>query len=154
MQTLNASLHWIFSDGSLAIATWGLVVATFLLYLDGRQRSKEQNRKWNEDRKREKQESLPSAVVEIAAKEEMPLDMYFACFNLGNNSFFVDRMIVTATDGTRSESNLTPQVVVPGTWVTAAYNRLQGIRSPAVLLRPLCDSQAERSPLILSILKK
>jgi hypothetical protein len=62
-----------------------------------------------------KKKSMPSAVVEIAAKEESPLDMCFACFNLGNNSFFVDRMIVEASDGTRSESNLTSQVVVPGT---------------------------------------
>lgn len=65
---------------------------------------------------------MPSAVVEIAAKEETPLDMCFACFNLGNNSFFVDRMIVTANDGTRNESDLTPQVVVPGTWITIDYD--------------------------------
>lgn len=65
---------------------------------------------------------MPSAVVEIAAKEETPLDMCFACFNLGNNSFFVDRMIVTASDGTRNESDLTPQIVVPGTWVTIDYD--------------------------------
>lgn len=65
---------------------------------------------------------MPSAVVEIAAKEETPLDMCFACFNLGNNSFFVDRMIVEASDGTRNESDLTPQVVVPGTWVTIDYD--------------------------------
>ncbi len=42
-------------------------------------------------------------IVEIAAKEETPADMCFACFNLGNNSFFIDRMIVKANDGTRNE---------------------------------------------------
>jgi hypothetical protein len=48
--------------------------------------------------------------------------MCFACFNLGNSTFFVDRIIVTASDGTRSESDLTPQVVTPGTWVTIDYD--------------------------------
>lgn len=127
MQALKSALDWIFSDGSLTMATWGLVVATFLLYLDGRRKSKEQSREWDEERRRRKEESMPSAVVEIAAKEETPLDMCFACFNLGNNSFFIDRMIVKANDGTRNESDLTPQVVVPGTWVTIDYD-------PAALL--------------------
>ena len=125
MQALQLVLHWIFSDGSLAVATWGLVVATFLLFVDGLRKSREQSRQWEEERKRLKEESMPSAVVEIAAKEETPLDMCFACFNLGNNSFFVDRMIVEASDGTRNESNLTPQVVVPGTWVTIDYDPAQ-----------------------------
>lgn len=125
MQELKSALHWIFSDGSLALATWGLVVATFLLFVDGVRKSREQNRRWEEDRKRRKEESMPSAVVEIAAKEETPLDMCFACFNLGNNSFFVDRMIVTANDGTRNESDLTPQVVVPGTWVIIDFDPAQ-----------------------------
>src|SRR5208337_5145726 len=117
MQVLESTLHWVFSDGSLALATWGLVVATFLLFADGLRKSREQNRRWEEERKSRKAESMPSAVVEIAAKEETPLDMCFACFNLGNNSFFIDRMIVMANDGTRNESDLTPQVVVPGTCV-------------------------------------
>ena len=89
MEALKSALHWIFSDGSLAVATWGLVVATFLLFVDGTRKSREQNRQWNEERKRRKEEAMPSAVVEIAAKEETPLDMCFAVFNLGNNSFFI-----------------------------------------------------------------
>ena len=48
--------------------------------------------------------------------------MCFACFNLGDNSFYLDKMIVTASDGTRSEGDLTPQVVTPGTWVMVDYN--------------------------------
>jgi hypothetical protein len=125
MQALKSTLHWVFSDGSLALATWGLVVATFLLFVDGLRKSREQTRRWEEERKRRKEESMPSAVVEIAAKEETPLDMCFACFNLGNNTFFVDRMTVTALDGTRSESDLTPQVVVPGACVTIDFDPAQ-----------------------------
>jgi hypothetical protein len=125
MQALQSTLHWIFSDGSLALATWGLVVATFLQFADGLRKSREQNKQWAEERKRRKEESMPSAVVEIAAKEETPMDMCFACFNLGNNSFFIDSMIVTASDGTLNKSNLTPQVVVPGTWVTIDFDPAQ-----------------------------
>jgi hypothetical protein len=135
MQGLESTIHWIFSDDSLALATWGLVVATFLLFVDGLRKSREQNRQWEEERKRRKEESIPSAVVEIAAKEETPQDMCFACFNLGNNSFFVGRMIVTSSDGMRDESDLTPQIVVPGTWVTIDYDpaRLLGMFGENIL---------------------
>jgi hypothetical protein len=125
MQALKSFLEWLLSEKSLGSATWALVLATFFLVLDGWQKSREQNRQWEEERKRKKEESIPSAVVEIAAKEETLLDMCFAVFNLGTNTFFVDRMIVTALDGARSDSDLTPQVVTPGTWVTIDYDPAQ-----------------------------
>lgn len=122
MQLLHFDVKWFFSDGSLALATWGLVIVTALLVLDGWRESSEQKRQWQEERKLREEESKPSAVVEIAVREEAPLDMLFAVFNLGRNTFFVDKMIVTATDGTRSESDLTPLVVTPGSWITTNFD--------------------------------
>jgi len=122
MQSLHAAFEWLFSDRSLAPATWGLVLVTALLVLDGARKSREQKRQWDEERKLRQEEAKPSAVVEIVVKEESPLDMRFAVFNLGRNSFFIDRMIVRASDGTRSESDLTPSVVTPGTWVTIDFD--------------------------------
>lgn len=89
---------------------------------------------------------MPSAVVEIAAKEETPLNMCFACFNLGNNSFFIDKMIVKANDGTRNDSDLTPQVVVPGTSVTIDYD-------PAALLSPFGEKTEYKEANCVLILK-
>ena len=122
MHALKLILEWILSDKSLAPATWGLVIVTALLVLDGWRKSREQSWQWKEEREQRIEEAKPSAIIEIAAKEDTPLDMCFACFNLGNNTFLVDRMIVTASDGTRSESGLTPIVVTPGTWVTIDFN--------------------------------
>lgn len=118
----GSTLDWLSSDRSLAPATWGLVIATFLLFVDGFHKSREQQEQWKQEKQRRILESTPSAVVEIVVKEETPLDMCFACFNLGNNTFYIDKMIVTASDGTRSEAELTPQIVTPGTWVTIDYN--------------------------------
>jgi hypothetical protein len=116
-------------DESIARATWGLVAVTggliavtFLLVLDGARKSKEQRTRWREEDKRRAEEAKPNAVVEIATDKDPSSQMIFACFNLGNNTFFIDRMIVTASDGGRSESDLTPQIVTPGTWVTILYN--------------------------------
>jgi hypothetical protein len=125
-QSLGA---WLVSDKSVAAATWGLVIVTFLLVVatallvgDGFRKSKEQAIQWKEERERRIAESRPSAVVELAAKEDTPFEMCFACFNLGNNTFYIDRMVMTASDGTRYESDLTPQIVTPGTWVIIDYD--------------------------------
>jgi hypothetical protein len=88
---------------------------------DGWRDRKEQSKRWEHDDKRRAEESKPSAVIEIAAKHETPQDMCFACFNLGNNTFFVDRMIVTC-DGTPKDIDLSPLVVTPGTWVTIDFD--------------------------------
>jgi hypothetical protein len=116
------------------IVTFLLVVVTALLVADGFRKSREQAKQWEEERDRRIAESKPSAIVELAAKEDTPLDMCFACFNLGNNTFYIDRMVVTASDGTRHESDLTPQIVTPGTWVTIDYN-------PAELLGMFGENQ-------------
>ena len=121
-QPSGSVLNWFSSEHSLALATWGLVVVTLLLVLDGYRKSREQQKQWEEEGQRRAEEAKPSAVVEIAVKEATPLDMCFACFNLGNNTFYIDKMIVTVTEGAYSEADLTPQVVTPGTWVAIDYN--------------------------------
>lgn len=113
---------WFFSEQSLAFATWGLVFATLLLFGHGWQVSRRQEKQWEGEEKRRREESMPSAVIEIAVREEASLDMCFACFNLGNNTFYLDKMIVKGSNGRRSESDLTPLIVTPGTWVTIDYN--------------------------------
>jgi hypothetical protein len=112
-------------DESIARATWGLVIATgalflvtLLLVIDGVRKSRAQSRRWDEEDKRRSEEAKPNAVVEIATDADSSSQMIFACFNLGNNTFFIDRMIVITSDGGRRESDLTPQIVTPGTWVT------------------------------------
>ncbi|MEI9980438.1 MAG: hypothetical protein WDN23_15830 [Edaphobacter sp.] len=118
-------------DESVAVATWGLVLATaglivvtFLLVRDGAQKSKEQSKRWEEEDKRRAEEAKPTAVVELATitNSRFNLDLFFACFNLGNNTFFIDKLIVTASDGTRDEADLAPKIVTPGTYVTIGYD--------------------------------
>lgn len=112
---------WLKDEKSLAIATWGLVIATLLLYLDSRKRAKEQTERWaREDELRALQER-PTARVELAVRGAASSEMLFAVFNLGNNSFFTNKLIVTTSNGTPHESDLTPQIVVPGTYVTVHY---------------------------------
>lgn len=125
MQSSTSALDWLSSERSLALATWGLVIATLLLVLDGYRKSGEQEKQWKREQKEREEEAKPSAVIEIVVKEEAPLDMCFACFNLGSNTFYIDRMIVVASDGRRCESDLTPQVLPPGTWVTIDYDPAQ-----------------------------
>jgi hypothetical protein len=100
--TLQSLGAWLVSDKSVAAATWGLVVVTFLLVVvtallvaDGFRKSRDQAKRWEEEQERRIAESKPSAIVELAAKEDTPLDMCFACFNLGSNTFYIDRMVVT-----------------------------------------------------------
>lgn len=132
MEALRSIIKWISSDKSLAPATWGLVLVTFLLvvataflYFDGLRKSKQQERRWEAEDNRREEEVKPSAVVEIAVREDAPLDMCFACFNLGINTFFVDRMIVTTSDGTFVESDLSPMVLTPGSWIVIDFDPLK-----------------------------
>jgi hypothetical protein len=122
-------LSWLTPEQSVADGTWGLfaataalVVVTVLLVLDGSRKSREQIRRWEHEDKRREEEARPSAVVVIATYAEDSLKMVFACFNLGNHTFFIDKMIVTTTDGSHHESELTPQIVTPGHYVTIKYD--------------------------------
>jgi hypothetical protein len=126
-------------DQSLDRATWGLVIVTAGLVLctiatviDGFRKSREQDRRWLvEDRQRE-EDARPKALVELATYADNRLAMFFAVFNLGNNTFLIDRLIVTSSTGGRYESQLSPQIVTPGTWVTIEFE-------PRHMLNPMGD---------------
>jgi hypothetical protein len=122
MDILSAA-DWFTNEKSLALATWGLVAVTAMLVFDGWRSGREQSKRWGHEDERRAEESKPSAVVELATcADAIFSEMYFACFNLGSNTFFVDKLIVTTTDGTQSESDLAPLIVTPGTFVTIDYD--------------------------------
>jgi hypothetical protein len=137
---------WLTNEENLTLATWGLVAATFLLfivtvilYFDSRSKGKEQRRRWaqedesrtreqlarweREDRLRE-EDAKPKVVVEIGKRENAP-EIVFKCFNLGNTIFFIDQMIIQGTSPnrcTRTSDLEGPPVLLPGTFVTTTYD--------------------------------
>jgi hypothetical protein len=137
---------WLINEKYLTLATWGLVVATFLLvvatgilYRDSRSKSKEQRERWKQEddartkeqeRRWEREDQLraedakPKVAVEIGKREDAP-EIVFKCFNLGNTIFFVDQMIITATSPKRSvrtSDMVGPPVLLPGTFISTTYN--------------------------------
>lgn len=137
---------WLTNEKSLAPATWGLVgatlllvLATIILFLDSFFKGREQRRRWEredasrakeqqarwerEDRIRE-EDAKPKVAVEIGKRENAP-EIVFRCFNLGNTIFFIDQMIITATNPKRSirTSDLVgPPVLLPGTFISTTYD--------------------------------
>ena len=125
MHVLRLFFGWLFSDRSLAPATWGLVAVTALLVFDGWRKSGEETRRWEHEDERRKEEAKPKAVVEITSDTDPQTDMGFACFNLGGTTFYIDKLIVTTADGTPHVSDLEPRIVTPGTSVTVPYEPCQ-----------------------------
>jgi len=122
MHVLRLFLGWLASDKSLAPATWGLVVVTALLVIDGWIKSREQTRRWRHEDERRKEEAKPRAVVEITSDSEAQTNMGFTCFNLGNTTFYIDKLIVTTADRAIHVADIEPQIVTPGTSVTVPFN--------------------------------
>jgi len=129
---------WLTNEKSLTTATWGLVLATLILFIDSFFKGKEQRKRWEreddsraqeqqarwerEDRLRE-EAAKPKVAVEIG-KRENAHEIVFRYFNLGNTIFFIDQMIITATNPNRSvrTSNLVgPPVLLPGTFISTTY---------------------------------
>jgi hypothetical protein len=142
---LREAFAWLRDEKSLAAATWGLVIATFLLYLDSRTRGKTQDKQWEQERElrikeqderwaREDQlrmhDAKPKAVVEIAEKRNAS-EVIFQCFNLGSTAFFIDRLIVTlsATGTTLTEFPEGPPILLPGTSVLIPFSCKTLLRS-------------------------
>jgi hypothetical protein len=141
---------WLRDEKSLAAATWGLVIATFLLYLDSRTRGKTQDKQWEKERElrikeqderwaREDQlrmlDAKPKAVVEIAEKRNAS-EVIFQCFNLGSTAFFIDRLIVTLSANTSSG----PRVLIFTYLFYAAFCFAQRLRcASAILFLPAAD---------------
>ena len=146
MLLLLALPDWMTNEKSLAPATWGLVgatlllvLATVILYFDSLLKGREQRRRWKreddsraneqkarwdrEDQLRE-EDAKPKVAVEIGKRENAP-EIVFRCFNLGNTIFFIDQMIITATNPQRSvrTSDLVgPPVLLPGTFISTTYD--------------------------------
>jgi hypothetical protein len=115
-------------DYSLDHATWGLVIVTGLLVIgtiatvvDGVIKGRRQDRRWEDEDKQRKEDAQPKALVELATYADDRLKLLFAVFNLGNNTFLIDKLIVASTTGRRYESQMSPQIVTPGTWVTIEF---------------------------------
>ncbi len=142
--------NWLTDEKFITLATWGLVVATILLffatiflYCDSRAKSKEQRERWErEDTSRTKEQQArweredwlreedakPKVAVELAQRQDAP-EIVFRCYNLGSTTFFIDRMQVTFFDqpGTANRtSNITdavgPPVLLPGTFISTTYD--------------------------------
>jgi hypothetical protein len=136
---------WVVGEKYITLATWGLVLATFLLvvatvvmYWDSRSKSKEQKERWKqEDEARAKEQKIrweradqlraedakPKVAVEIG-KRDGP-EIVFKCFNLGNTIFFVHQIIITATSpktSVRTSDLVGPPVLLPGTFMSTAYD--------------------------------
>jgi hypothetical protein len=127
---------WLTNERSLTVATWGLVVATFFLFLDSLLKGKEQRKRWDrEDAAKAKEQALrwdhedhlreedakPKAAVEIARRDNTP-NIVFTCFNLGSTIFFVDQMVVTVNRTVCRSDLVGPPVLLPGTFISTEYD--------------------------------
>jgi len=137
---------WLTNKKSLAPATWGLVAVTLLLviatvflvidsFLKGKEqrkrweredesRAKEQQARWErEDRLRE-EDAKPKVAVDIGKRGNAP-EIVFKCFNLGNTIFFIDQMVITATNpkcSIRTSDLVGPPVLLPGSFISTTYD--------------------------------
>jgi hypothetical protein len=129
---------WFTNEKSLAVATWGLVVATLILFLDSFYKGKEQRERWKredasrakeqrerwerEDRLRE-EDAKPKVTVELTQRDNAP-EIVFRCYNLGSTIFFIDRMEVTYQPGRtfHKRDTVGPPVLLPGTFISETYD--------------------------------
>lgn len=117
MPALRKILEWLAGEKSLTLATWGLVVATLFLYLDGRAKSKEQKERWEREDRSKADEAKPRAVIELGRRPKS-LHPVALCYNLGEHPFVIDKLIITVQDVSKVISDLVgPHVVLPGTYV-------------------------------------
>jgi hypothetical protein len=117
---------WFTNEKSLTVATWGLVIATLILFLDSFYKGKEQRERWEredasrakeqrerwerEDRLRD-EDAKPKVAVELAQRDDAP-EIVFRCYNLGSTIFFIDRMEVTFFDQPGT-ANRTANIATP-----------------------------------------
>ncbi|HUO28268.1 MAG TPA: hypothetical protein VMU80_03550 [Bryobacteraceae bacterium] len=139
---------WLTDEKYITLATWGLFVATLLLFLatiflyyDARAKSKEQRERWEreddsrvkeqrarwdrEDRLRE-EDAKPKVAVELAQRDNAP-EIVFRCYNLGSTIFFIDQMIVEFFDQrgpktTNIRDFAGPPVLLAGTFFSVTYD--------------------------------
>jgi hypothetical protein len=144
MSVLRGILEWFTGEKSLALATWGLVVATLFLYLDGRAKSKEQKERWEREDRSRAEETKPKAVIELGKrpKSHHPVAL---CYNLGAHPFVIDKLLIQVKDGVKEINDLVgPHVVLPGTYVPVVIDcsRLSGRKKKELLYATITLSKA------------
>lgn len=109
---------WLTNEGNVTLATWGLVVATlvlgiatFLLFLDGRAKSKEQRRRWEREDALRESETQPKADFGLEISKEGILELW--CANLGISSFLISSIQMTAISPSDSNVVALNSVIVP-----------------------------------------
>lgn len=97
--------EWVTGEKSLAVATWGLVLVTFLLvvatlvlYLDNRVKGKEQVKRWKREDRLRAEAAQPKAVLELGKRQNAP-HVIALCYNLGEHPFVIDKLVVSLTKG-------------------------------------------------------
>lgn len=142
--------NWLTDEKYITLATWGLVTATLMLvvltgilYWDSRAKGREQRERWQREdasRSREQEErwkredrvreddAKPKTAVELAKRDDAPA-IVLRCYNLGNTTFFIDRIVITFIDrpGTANRTVHTmdasgPPVLLPGTFTSTTYD--------------------------------
>jgi hypothetical protein len=109
---------WLTGESNLTLATWGLVsatlvlgVATFLLYLDGRSKSREQRHRWEREDALRESETQPKADFGLEISKEGILELW--CANLGISSFLISSIQMTAVSPSDSNVVALNSVIVP-----------------------------------------
>lgn len=94
MIALLTILRWLTGNGGLTLATWGLVVATFFLYRDSRQKGREQRERWQREDERQKENNKPKFVFGVDLDTE---GAYFWIANIGLTTFLLKTIFLNRT---------------------------------------------------------
>lgn len=118
-------------DYSLDRATWGLFYATALLvvgtiatFIYGWIKGRQQDKRWEREDKQREEDAKPKAFVELATYENDPFRMLFVVYNLGNQPFLIDKLVikVEAKGTTITAPHYSPQIVTPGNWAPIEFD--------------------------------
>ena len=113
----------------LVIVTAGLVICTLAMSIDGILRGRRQNERWENEDKHRIEDAEPKALVELATYIDDSLRLLFVVYNLGNNTFLIDKLIVKVNNTEIEVPQQTPQIVTPGNWVKIEFE-------PCLILNP------------------
>jgi hypothetical protein len=107
---------WLTNEQSLTLATWGLVIVTALLVLDSWNKSREQRKRWDREDQQRVDDAKPKTLIELAKRPSSP-DVVVLCYNLGSNTFVIDKLILYCDKATKFGDLEGPLIVLPGTYV-------------------------------------
>jgi hypothetical protein len=129
---------WLTNEQSLALATWGLVVVTallvvgtFLLFLDSWKKGKEQRSRWAREDQQRADDTKPKTLIELAMSESEP-DVVVLCYNLGDNTFVIDKLVVSCGQSTRYADLKGPLIALPGTHIRIKVSCTEWLQTKTV----------------------